>query len=133
MAMRMAVVAEFLSNPIVAFLLRAALGAYVVYMARGFYADPFGYFRKWMPRMPEYEWMRRSIRGAACFCVWGGCFIIAAAVAAQILDLHGWALAFALVVLAAIATYFLLPNDATPMAGEKSGSNSGDDAVRRMK
>ena len=131
--MRMAVVAEVLSNPIVAFLLRAALGAYVVYMARGFYADPFGYFRKWMPRMPEYEWMRRSIRGAACFCVWGGCFIIAAAVTAQILDLHGWALAFALVVLAAIATYFLLPKDATPMTGEKSGSNSGDDAVRRMK
>ena len=131
--MRMAVVAEVLSNPIVAFLLRAALGAYVIYMARGFYADPFGYFRKWMPRMPEYEWMRRSIRGAACFCVWGGCFIIAAAVAAQILDLHGWALAFALVVLAAIATYFMLPKDATPMAGDKSRSNSGDDAVRRMK
>jgi hypothetical protein len=54
-------------------------------------------------------------------------------VAAQILDLHGWTLAFALVVLAALATYFLLPKDARPMAGEKSGSNSRDDAVRRMK
>ena len=125
--MRMAVVAEVLSNPIVAFLLRAALGAYVIYMARGFYADPFGYFRKWMPRMPEYEWMRRSIRGAASFCVWGGCFIIAAAVAAQVFDLHGWGLALALVVLAAIATYFLLPSDATPMVGNESGK----DAARR--
>jgi hypothetical protein len=125
--MRMAGVAEILSNPIVAFALRAALGAYVIYMARGFYADPFGYFRKWMPRMPEYEWMRRAIRGAACFCVWGGCFIVAAAVAAQILDLHGWALAFALVVLAAIATYFLLPRDTAPMVRNESGK----DAARR--
>jgi len=131
--MRLASVAEMLSNPIVAFALRAALGAYVIYMARGFYADPFGYFRKWMPRMPEYEWMRRAIRGAACFCVWGGCFIVAAAVAAQIFDLHGWTLAFALVALAAIATYFLLPEDATPMAGQDSERESGDDAVRRMK
>jgi hypothetical protein len=122
--MRMAGVAEFLTNPIVAFLLRAALGAYVVYMARGFYADPFGYFRKWMPRMLEYEWMRQAIRGAACFCVWGGCFIIAAAVAAQIFDLHGWGLAFVLVLLAAIATYFLLLKDARPMVGDRPGKSS---------
>jgi hypothetical protein len=127
LAMRMAAFAEILSNPVFAFALRAALGLYVVYMARGFYADPFGYFRRWMPRMPEYEWMRLAIRGGACFCVWGGCFIIAAAVAAQVFDLHGWGLALALVALAAIATYFLLPNDATPMVGNESRK----DAARR--
>ena len=33
--------AGVLSNPVVAFALRAALGAYIVWMARGFYADPF--------------------------------------------------------------------------------------------
>ena len=51
-----------LSNPVVAFALRAALGSYVIYMARSFYADPFGYFRRWMPRMPEYGWARSGIR-----------------------------------------------------------------------
>jgi hypothetical protein len=103
--------AGVLSNPVVAFTLRAALGAYIVYMARGFYADPFAYFRKWMPRFPEYPWMGQAIRGAACFCVWGGCFILATAVATQIFGLHGWPLAIALVVLAAIATWFLLPGN----------------------
>jgi hypothetical protein len=122
--MRLASLAEILSNPIVAFALRAALGAYIVYMARGFYADPFGYFRRWMPRMPEYPWMRLAIRGAACFCVWGGCFIVAAAVAAQIFDLHGWTLAFALVMLAAIAAYYLLPNDTTRMVGSEPGKDA---------
>jgi len=117
--------AEVLSNPIVAFALRAALGSYIVYMARGFYSDPFGYFRKWMPRMPEYPWMRQAIRGSACFCVWGGCFIVAAAIATQVFGLHGWPLAFALVGLAAITTYFLLPRDETPMLE--------DDTLRRMK
>jgi hypothetical protein len=119
--------AKVLSNPAVAFALRAALGAYVVYMARGFYADPFGYFRKWMPRMPEYPWMRQAIRGAACFCVWGGCFIVATAIATQIFGLHGWALAFALVALAAIATWFLLPKDPASLAEDES------DNMRRMK
>jgi hypothetical protein len=119
--------AEVLSNPVVAFALRAALGAYVIYMARGFYADPFGYFRKWMPRMLEYPWMRPAIRGAACFCVWGGCFIVAAAIAAQIFGLHGWPLAFALVVLAAIAAWFLLPKGSGTLTEDESGN------MRRMK
>src|ERR1700677_1875972 len=92
-----------LSNPIVAFALRAALGSYIVYMARGFYADPFGYFRKWMPRMTESPIVRKLIRALACFCVWGGCFIVAAAIATQIFGLHGTALAYELVTLAAIA------------------------------
>jgi hypothetical protein len=127
--MWLAGVADMLSNPIVAFGLRAALGAYVIYMARGFYADPFGYFRKWMPRMPEYEWMRQAIRGAACFCVWGGCFIVGAAVAAQIFGLHGWTLAFLLVTLAAIATYLLLPGNAGPISGDEA---EGENA-RRLK
>ena len=118
-----------LSNPVVAFALRAALGAYIVWMARGFYADPFGYFRRWMPRMPEEPWMRSAIRGAAVFCVWGGCFIVAAAVAAQLFDLHGWPLAMALVMLAAIAAYFLLPGDAGPAAA----SSRGDDSMPPLK
>jgi hypothetical protein len=116
----MAGAAELLANPMVALLLRVALGAYIVYMARGFYADPLAYFRRWMPRLPEYAWMRQSIRAAACFCVWGGCFIVAAAIATQALGLHGLWLAFALVLLAAIAAYWLLPKAEEPMAGRAS-------------
>lgn len=118
-----------LSNPIVAFALRAALGAYIVYMARGFYADPFGYFRKWMPGMTEPPIVRKLIRALACFCVWGGCFIVAAAVATQIFGLHGTALAYELVTLAAIAAWFLLPKTSPPITEEDSGS----DNLRRMK
>ena len=109
--------ARLLSNPLVAFGLRAALGAYVVYMARGFYADPLGYFRRWMPGMPEFDWAKKTIRGLACFCIWGGCFILASAVAAQLFDLHGLALAIGLIVLAGVATYFLLPSYSRPVAG----------------
>jgi hypothetical protein len=118
-----------LSNPIVAFALRAALGSYVVYMARGFYADPFAYFRKWMPRIRESAGARKLIRGLACFCVWGGCFIVAAAIATQIFSLHGLALAYGLVTLAAIATWFLLPKISPPMAED----DSENDNLRRMK
>lgn len=106
--------AGVLSNPVVAFALRAALGAYIVWMARGFYADPFGYFRKWMPRLQEEPWMRAAIRGAAIFCVWGGCFIVLAAIATQILNLHGITLAVVLVLLATVVTYFLLPRPSAP-------------------
>lgn len=127
--MAMADSAEILSNPILAFALRAALGSYIVYMARGFYADPFAYFRKWMPRMPEYPWMRLAIRAAACFCVWGGCFILSTAVATQIFGLHGLPLAYALVLLAAIATWFLLPNGASTAVED----SAGNDTLGRMK
>jgi hypothetical protein len=119
--------ADLLSNPVLAFSLRAALGLYVIYMARGFYADPLAYFRKWMPRMPEYVWMRPAIRGAACFCVWGGCFILATAIATQVFGLYGWPLAFALILLAAIATYFLLPKPSAPLSGEE------DNGMGRLK
>jgi hypothetical protein len=118
-----------LSNPAVAFTLRAALGSYVLWMARGFYADPFGYFRKWMPRMPEYGWMRLAIRAGACFCIWGGCFIVATAIATQIFELHGMPLAIALILLAAIATWFLLPRP----SGSLTEDESGNDNFGRMK
>jgi hypothetical protein len=121
--------AAVLSNPIVAFALRAALGAYVIYMARGFYADPMGYFRKWMPRVPEYPLAKRIIRSLAAFCVWGGCFILVTAIATQIFGLHGLALAFALVTVAAVATYFLLPKNITPIFED----DSSDNTMRRHK
>ena len=98
-----------LSNPIVAFALRAALGTYIAYMARGFYADPLGYFRRWMPRIRENEPVKQLIRALAVFCLWGGCFIVATAFATQIFGLHGWTLAYVLVALAAVATWLLLP------------------------
>ena len=104
---------EVLSNPVVALALRLALGGYVIFMARSFYADPFGYFRKWMPRMTEDPLTRSVIRGLAGFCIWGGCFIGATAVATQIFGLHGLPLAYALVTIAAIATWFLLPKGPT--------------------
>ena len=127
--MAIAGAADVLSNPVVAFSLRAALGLYVIYMARGFYADPLSYFRKWMPRMPEYPWMRPAIRGAACFCVWGGCFILATAIATQIFGLYGLGAAFALIVLAAIATYFLLPKPSSQLNGDEAE----DDSMGRLK
>jgi hypothetical protein len=89
--------------------LQVALGAYVIYMARKFYVDPTGYFRKPARPMADIQWLEPVIRGLACFCLWGGCFIVATAVAVQILGLHGDVLAVALVAVAALATWFLLP------------------------
>jgi hypothetical protein len=120
---------EALSNPIAAFVLRAALGSYIVWMARAFYADPLGYFRRWMPRMREQAWERQAVRGLALFCLWGGCFIVATAFATQILGLHGWTLGAALVILAAIAAYLLLPGKRGPW----SARSSGDDNAERLK
>jgi len=98
-----------LANPVVAMALRTALGAYVIYMARKFYADPTGYFRKSARQMVDVPWLAPLIRGLACFCLWGGCFIVATAIAVQILGLHGDVLALALITVAAIAAWFLLP------------------------
>jgi hypothetical protein len=100
---------QTLSNPLVGVALRCALGAYVIYMARRFYADPTGYFRKSMRMLPDVPWLTLLIRGMACFCLWGGCFIVATALAVQIFGLHGELLAVALVMLAALGTWLLLP------------------------
>ena len=101
--------AQLLSNPIAAVGLRAALGTYVIYMARKFYADPLGYFRKSARGMVELPWLGSVVRGLACFCLWGGCFIVATVIAVQIFGLHGDVLACVLIVFAAIATWLLLP------------------------
>jgi hypothetical protein len=122
--MAMADLGAVLSNPIAAFALRAALGTYIVYMARGFYANPFAYFRRWMPRVTETAGIRKLIRASACFCVWGGCFIVATAVATQIFGLHGLVLAYGLVTLAAIATWFLLPKRSAPLEEDDSGNDN---------
>jgi hypothetical protein len=98
-----------LSNPILGVALRAILGAYVIYMSRKFYVDPTGYFRKSIRSMPDMPWLAPMVRAMACFCLWGGCFIVATAFAVQILGLHGDLLAIALVSVAAIATWLLLP------------------------
>ncbi len=108
-AMNMLDPARVLSNPIAAVGLRAALGMYLIYMARKFYADPLGYFRKSIRSLPEFPWLRQLVRVLACFCLWGGCFIVAAAVAVQIFGLHGDTLAVLLVALAALASWLLLP------------------------
>jgi len=112
--------AQVLSNPVAAVGLRVVLGGYVIYMARRFYADPSGYFRKWAPRMVDYPWLEPIVRGLACFCLWGGCFIVATAVAVQIFGLHGDALAVALVTFGAIAAWLLLPNHSAPGGEETS-------------
>jgi hypothetical protein len=101
--------AQVLSNPVMAVALRAALGSYVIYMARKFYADPTGYFRKSARSLADIPWLAPLVRGLACFCLWGGCFIVATAIAVQILGLHGDVLALALMTLAALAAWFLLP------------------------
>jgi len=102
---------QTLSNPIVAALVRTAFGAYVIYMSRRIYAYPMGYFRKSAPDISNNPWLRSVVRGLACFCLWGGCFIVATAIAVQILDIHSSDLASALILVAACATFLLLPKD----------------------
>jgi len=111
-----------LSDPILAVALRVALGGYAIYMSRKFYADPTGYFQKSGRNMLDYPWLKPMVRGLACFCLWGGCFIIATAVAVEMLDLHGDALAMglALVTVAAIAAWLLLPKERDERAESKS-------------
>lgn len=113
--------AQLLSNPIAAIGLRAALGGYVIYMARKFYADPLGYFRKSVRGMLEFEWLGPVVRGLACFCLWGGCFIVATTIAVQIFGLHGDLLACVLILLAAIATWFLLPVRVDRISADDAG------------
>ena len=98
-----------LSNPVAAVGLRAVFGIYLIYMARKFYADPTGYFRKAARNLIDLPWLEPTIRALAAFCLWGGCFIVAAAVAVQIFGLHGDTLAVLLVALAALAAWLLLP------------------------
>ena len=116
-------VRQTLSDPIVAVALRVALGGYVIYMARKFIADPTGYFQKSARNMLDYPWLKPMVRGLACFCLWGGCFILLTAVAVQMLGLHGDALvmALALVSVAAIAAWLLLPKQRDARAESKSG------------
>jgi cobalamin synthase len=104
--------AQLMSNPVAAVGLRALLGGYVIVMARKFYADPAGYFRKAARPLAELPWLEPTIRALACFCLWGGCFIVATAVSVQIFGLHGDVLGVALVVVAAIAAWLLLPSPA---------------------
>ena len=108
-----------LSNPIAAVGLRAALGGYVIYMARKFYADPLGYFRKAARGMLEFPWLGPVVRGLACFCLWGGCFIVATVIAVQIFGLHGDVLACALILFAAIATGFCFPREGQEFRGRE--------------
>ena len=106
----MVVFARILSHPLVALALRAILGGYLIYMGRVYYADPLASFRGSARPLPFDPWVRQALRAVAGFCLWGGCFILGAAIATRVLDLHGALLALALVVIASIATWFLLPN-----------------------
>ena len=112
--------AQLFSNPVLAVGLRTAMGGYVIYMARKFYADPTGYFRKSARRMVDLRFLEPIIRGLACFCLWGGCFIVATAIAVQILGFHGYLLAIVLVTVAAIAAWLLLPRERTADADDRS-------------
>jgi hypothetical protein len=105
---------QSLSNPAIALALRAALGLYVIYMSRKFYADPTGYFRRATRGTIDIQWLAPVIRGLSCFCLWGGCFIVVTAIAVQILGLHGDLLAISLIGMAAIAAWFLLPREPSP-------------------
>jgi hypothetical protein len=111
---------QLMSNPVVAVALRVALGTYVAWMARKFYADPTGYFRKSARNLVDLTWLEPIIRALACFCLWGGCFIVATAIAVQVLRLHGDLLALALVTIAAVATWFLLPRQRSADAEDRS-------------
>jgi hypothetical protein len=112
---------RFLSDRVVSVSLRVALGGYVIFMSRRFYADPTGYFRNLARQMVDFRWFEPTIRALACFCLWGGCFIISTAIAVQILDLHSDVLAPALVAVAAVATWLLLPKQRNAGAENKPG------------
>jgi len=112
--------AQILSNPVITLALRTALGSYVIYMARRFYADPTGYFRKSARTLVDLRPLEPIIRGLACFCLWGGCFIVATAIAVQILGLHGDVLAMALIAIAAIAAWILLPKQRVEDTDDRS-------------
>jgi hypothetical protein len=113
--------AQLLAHPVASLALRGLLGGYVIYMARKFYADPTGYFRKVARPMVDLPWLAPMIRAMACFCLWGGCFIVATAVSVQIFGLHGDLLALALIAVAAVAAWFLLPSQEGAEAEEDSG------------
>jgi hypothetical protein len=102
---------HLLANPVVSVVLRVAFGIYIVLMARSFYADPLGYFRRTLRSLPDVPWLPQLVRICACFCLWGGCFIVATAITLQIFQLHGNALAlgFGLILVSVIATWLLLP------------------------
>jgi uncharacterized membrane-anchored protein len=106
----MVVFAHILSHPLVVLALRATLGGYLIYMGRVYYADPLASFRGSARPLPFDPWVRQVLRAVAGFCLWGGCFILGTAIATRILDLHGTLLALALVVIASIATWILLPH-----------------------
>lgn len=100
---------QLLSHRLAAVAPRLILGVCVIWIARSLYADPMVYFRKSAKLMPDTPWVRLGLRGLACFCLWGGSFIVTTAIAVQILDLHNDALAVDLIVIATIAAWFLLP------------------------
>jgi hypothetical protein len=107
--------AHILSQPIVELALRAALGGSLIYIGRVYYADPLASFRGSARPLPFDPWVRQVLRAVAGFCLWGGCFILAAAVAVRVFGLHGYLLALALMVIATIATWLLLPR---PSSGD---------------
>lgn len=101
--------------------LRVVLGSYVIYMGRNLYTNPGSYFASSARWVLAYTWVRILLRSLACFCIWGGCFILATVVAVQIFNMHGNDLAVELAVFATIATWLLLPNNSTAGAkGKKS-------------
>ncbi|MGD0292974.1 MAG: hypothetical protein ABSB30_03895 [Terracidiphilus sp.] len=101
--------AHILSHPIAAFVMRAILGGTLIYIGRGFYADPLASFRNSARPLPYDPWVRQTLRAVAVFCLWGGCFIFATTVAVQILGFHGQGLAVVLLAIATVAAWILLP------------------------
>jgi hypothetical protein len=116
----MMIPAQSISSFFMAVGFRAVLGGCVIFMARYFYAHPADCFRNPARWMEEYPWIMQIIRGLACFCLWGGCFILGTVIAVQIFGLHGDRLAVALVSLSAIAAWFLLPKHPDASAEDKT-------------
>jgi hypothetical protein len=110
---------QVLSDPRVTMALRVALGSYVIYMGRNLYKDPGSYFASSARWVLGYKWVRMLLRALACFCIWGGCFILATVIAVQIFNLHGGNLAVELPVYAVIAAWLLLPGNSTARAGRR--------------
>ncbi len=101
--------AQILSHPIVALALRVTLGGCLIYMGRVYYADPLASFRNSARPLPYDPLVRQTLRAMAGFCLWGGCFIVATAVAVEIFGLHGKVLAVALLAVSVAGAWLLLP------------------------
>ncbi len=97
------------SSPLLASLVMGGAGAYVVILARKFYARPDEYIARWQRWLPQKPWSWGVVRGWALFCLWAGSLMIVTAATQLISVPHGVGPAFVASGIAVFCAYCLLP------------------------